>query len=187
MAADIFESYGVTIVAAMILGLASFGHKGVIFPLLIQALGVCCSIISTYSVRAGDKKGSVAEAMGSVNRGFIIGATLSIIWVCHPRIFSISVWTRRIWRAIRRLRWVIRWVRMVCGMSTGLPFLFNFGIAGLDMRPAWTCLIGIVLAVTLNKCTEYFTGTEYQPVKSLVKSCETGHATNIISRFRRRI
>src|SRR6188474_1902596 len=49
MAADIFESYGVTIVAAMILGMASFGHKGVIFPLLIQALGVVCSIISTAS------------------------------------------------------------------------------------------------------------------------------------------
>src|SRR4030042_1246689 len=48
------------------------------------------------------------------------------------------------------------------------------------MRPAWTCLIGIVLAVFLNKCTEYFTGTEYAPVKSLAKACQTGHATNII-------
>ena len=51
------------------------------------------------------------------------------------------------------------------------------------MRPAWTCLIGIVLAVCLNKCTEYFTGTEYAPVKSLAKSCQTGHATNIIQGF----
>jgi K(+)-stimulated pyrophosphate-energized sodium pump len=48
------------------------------------------------------------------------------------------------------------------------------------MRPAWTCLIGIVLAVMLNKCTEYFTGTEFSPVKSLAKACQTGHATNII-------
>ena len=48
------------------------------------------------------------------------------------------------------------------------------------MRPAWTCLIGIVLAVCLKKCTEYYTGTEFSPVKSLAKSCETGHATNII-------
>ena len=61
MAADIFESYEVTIVAAMILGIASFGHKGVIFPLLVRAIGVIASIISTYSVRAGDK--------GSVGRG----------------------------------------------------------------------------------------------------------------------
>ncbi|HEV3263191.1 MAG TPA: sodium/proton-translocating pyrophosphatase, partial [Gemmataceae bacterium] len=51
---------------------------------------------------------------------------------------------------------------------------------GLDMRAAWTCLIGIVLAITLNFCTEYWTGTEYSPVKSLAKSCRTGHATNII-------
>src|ERR1700716_1872443 len=52
MAADIFESYEVTIVAAMILGYASFGHKGVIFPLLVRAIGVIGSIISTYSVKA---------------------------------------------------------------------------------------------------------------------------------------
>ena len=53
MAADIFESYEVTIVAAMILGMASFGHKGVIFPLLVRGIGVLGSIISTYSVKAG--------------------------------------------------------------------------------------------------------------------------------------
>ena len=46
-----------------------------------------------------------------------------------------------------------------------------------------TCLIGIVLAVFLNKCTEYYTGTEYGPVKSMAKSCTTGHATNIIQGF----
>src|SRR5574340_1557017 len=76
MAADIFESYEVTIVAAMILGISSFGHKGVIFPLLVRAIGVVASIISTYSVRAGDK-GSVAQAMKSVNEGFGICSTLS--------------------------------------------------------------------------------------------------------------
>src|SRR5258708_7043565 len=77
MAADIFESYEVTIVAAMILGIASFGHKGVIFPLLVRAIGVIASIISTYSVRAGDK-GTAAEAMKSVNKGFIIGSIISV-------------------------------------------------------------------------------------------------------------
>src|SRR5262249_55808588 len=50
----------------------------------------------------------------------------------------------------------------------------------LDLRPSLTCFIGIVLAIALNKCTEYWTGTEYDPVKSLAKSCRTGHATNII-------
>ena len=56
MAADIFESYEVTIVAAMILGLASFGHKGVIFPLLVRGIGVLGSIISTYTVKAGAER-----------------------------------------------------------------------------------------------------------------------------------
>ncbi len=78
MAADIFESYEVTIVAAMILGYASFGHKGVIFPLLVRAIGVIGSILSTKSVRAGDK-GDVKEAMRAVNKGFWLGSVISVI------------------------------------------------------------------------------------------------------------
>jgi signal transduction histidine kinase len=77
MAADIFESYEVTIVAAMILGYASFGHKGVIFPLLVRAIGVIGSIISTYSVSTGDT-GDVKVAMRAVNRGFWLGSLISI-------------------------------------------------------------------------------------------------------------
>src|SRR5207302_9270003 len=72
-------------------------------------------------------------------------------------------------------------------IETDQPFWVNLGfndpnsaLGVLDMRPAWTCLIGIILAIALNKCTEYWTGTEYEPVKSLAKSCRTGHATNII-------
>ena len=153
MAADIFESYEVTIVAAMILGWVAFGHKGVIFPILVRAIGVFASIISTYLVRAGDK-GNVAEAMKSINIGFYVGSFLS-----------------------------------VCGfMILGYLYL-NFDVheggrawvnGGLDMRPAYTCLIGVILCVMLNKCTEYFTGTEFSPVRGMVKTCTTGHATNII-------
>ena len=51
------------------------------------------------------------------------------------------------------------------------------------MRPAWTCLIGVFLAVALNKCTSYFTHTTHAPVKSMAKACQTGHATNIIQGF----
>ena len=78
MAADIFESYEVTIVAAMILGYASFGHKGVIFPLLVRAIGVVGSIISTYSVKAGANSTS-DEALHSVHRGFILGSIISVV------------------------------------------------------------------------------------------------------------
>ena len=180
MAADIFESYEVTIVAAMILGIASFGHKGVIFPLLVRAIGVIASIISTYSVKAGDK-GTAAEAMKSVNRGFIIGSILSIIGFMGLGLLYLHF----------EPAYLQTYTQAVPGfpgatpdnVTAGLPMWATFGVSGLDMRPAWTCLIGIILAVLLNKCTEYYTGTEYSPVKSLAKACQTGHATNIIQGF----
>jgi K(+)-stimulated pyrophosphate-energized sodium pump len=188
MAADIFESYEVTIVAAMILGIASFGHKGVIFPLLVRAIGVVASIISTYSVRAGDK-GTVAGAMKSVNKGFVIGSCLSIagfillgLGYLH---FNGTVMVDGVATPYLDAYTQAR-EGFPVNPATGLhdpamlPWWANFGWAGLDLRAAWTCLIGIVLAVALNKCTEYYTGTEFQPVKSMAKSCETGHATNII-------
>ncbi len=78
MAADIFESYEVTIVAAMILGMASFGHKGVIFPLLVRGIGVLGSIISTYTVKAGPHDTS-DTALKSVHRGFWIGSAISVV------------------------------------------------------------------------------------------------------------
>jgi K(+)-stimulated pyrophosphate-energized sodium pump len=56
-------------------------------------------------------------------------------------------------------------------------------IAGADMRPAFTCLIGVILAIVLNKVTSYYTHTSHEPVKSLTKACQTGHATNIIQGF----
>jgi K(+)-stimulated pyrophosphate-energized sodium pump len=186
MAADIFESYEVTIVAAMILGIASFGHKGVIFPLLVRAIGVVASIISTYSVRAGDK-GTVAEAMKSVNKGFIIGACLSIFGFIVLGLGYLNFNTTVMMNGVET-PYVQAYPQSAAGfpgataanVTAGLPTWATFGIAGLDMRPAWTCLIGILLAVALNKCTEYYTGTEFSPVKSLARSCETGHATNII-------
>jgi K(+)-stimulated pyrophosphate-energized sodium pump len=267
MAADIFESYEVTIVAAMILGIASFGHKGVIFPLLVRAIGVIASIISTYSVKAGDK-GSVGGAMKSVNRGFIIGSFLSIVGFLalgyfylrfddsYVRSYPQSLEGFTVTEAFQKdktnvFQKTIADARvkesgnpaalsllgkegdlLKCWINDKYPAEFvekleaeskrekdskkaellkgeaeyaNFftkelkyydgeilakdqgllksmGIPGLglDMRPAWTCLIGIILAVFLNKCTEYYTGTEFSPVKGLAKSCETGHATNII-------
>src|SRR5205085_9282212 len=61
-----------------------------------------------------------------------------------------------------------------------LPAWCNFGQIGLDMRPAWTCLVGIILCIALNRTTEYFTGTEYWPVRGIKRSTETGHGTTII-------
>ena len=186
MAADIFESYEVTIVAAMILGIASYGHKGVIFPLLVRAIGVIASIISTYSVRAGDK-GTAGEAMKSVNRGFLIGSIISVIgfialgWFYlkyNENYLNTNPSVAAAFAPIGEAATI-----NAKNVTDKLPSWVTLGQTGLDMRPAWACLIGIILAVALNKCTEYYTGTEYQPVRSLSKSCETGHATNIIQGF----
>ena len=179
MAADIFESYEVTIVAAMILGYASFGHKGVIFPLLVRAVGVIGSIISTYSVRS--KEGDSGDAaLASVHRGFLIGSVISVIGF-----FLIGLFYLRF-----DLAYLARYKQALPGFDNfmpggniHLPWLMSFGIQGLDMRPAWTCLIGVFLAVALNKCTSYFTHTSHAPVKSMTKACQTGHATNIIQGF----
>ncbi|HMB95404.1 MAG TPA: sodium/proton-translocating pyrophosphatase, partial [Tepidisphaeraceae bacterium] len=171
MAADIFESYEVTIVAAMILGWASFGHKGVMFPILVRAIGVIGSIISTYTVRAGDK-GDVGEAMRQINKGFLIGSALSVIG------FIILGWFYLRFTPENTLGRAD-----VYSNIQSLPYWCNFGQVGLDMRPAWTCFIGIVLCILLNRTTEYFTGTEYNPVKGIKRATETGHGTTIIEGF----
>ncbi len=175
MAADIFESYEVTIVAAMILGYASFGHKGVIFPLLVRAVGVIGSIISTYSVRS--KEGDSGDAaLTSVHRGFLIGSVISVIGFFLIGLFYLKF----------DAAYLLQYPQSAAGFPGGvdaLPAWVNFGQAGLDLRAAWTCLIGVFLAVALNKCTSYFTHTTHAPVKSMAKACQTGHATNIIQGF----
>ncbi len=176
MAADIFESYEVTIVAAMILGMASFGHKGVIFPLLVRGIGVLGSIISTYTVRAGADDTS-DTALRSVHRGFWIGSMISVVGFVLLGFFY--------------LRFDGSYIAGNPMAASGFPggnpanlsWWANFGVAGLDLRAAITCLIGVFLAIALNKVTSYYTHTTHAPVKSLAKSCQTGHATNIIQGF----
>ncbi len=173
MAADIFESYEVTIVAAMILGYASFGHKGVIFPLLVRAIGVLGSIWSTSTVKAGPDSTS-DEALHSVHHGFILGSIFSVVGFVVLGFFYLQF----------SPEYYKEYPQALGGLIDGrLPYWAGFGTNWLDMRPAWTCMIGIILAITLNKVTSYYTHTSYEPVKSLAKACQTGHATNIIQGF----
>jgi K(+)-stimulated pyrophosphate-energized sodium pump len=176
MAADIFESYEVTIVAAMILGMASFGHKGVIFPLLVRGIGVLGSIISTYTVKAGPNDTS-DTALRSVHRGFWIGSMISVLGFCGLGFLYLHFDSSYL--ALNPMA--------KAGFPNGDPsqlaYFANLGIPGLDLRPALTCLIGVFLAIALNKVTSYYTHTSHAPVKSLAKACQTGHATNIIQGF----
>ena len=90
MAADLFESYAVTLVAALILGKAAFGDDGLVFPLIVPAIGVLTAIIGIFAVapRAGDRRG-----MTAINRGFFISAVISAVAgrdrrpssTCRPR------------------------------------------------------------------------------------------------------
>ena len=155
MAADIFESYEVTIVSAMILGWASFGHKGVIFPLLVRAVGVISSIIGTYLVRTSEE---ARAAMKAIHVGFTVSAIVSVVGFC-----------------------VIGFFYLRFPDAGALPTWVSFGIAGLDMRPVWTTLVGIVLAISINYLTDYFTAPEKAPVQFVARATQTGHATTIIN------
>ena len=179
MAADIFESYEVTIVAAMILGLATFGHKGVIFPLLVRGIGVLGSIISTYTVKAGPNDTS-DTALKSVHNGFWIGSIISVVGF-----FGLGLAYLRFVPGVNLLRHAspADIALFPNTLPANLPVWANFGVPGLDMRPVLTCLIGVILAIALNKVTSYYTHTSHTPVKGLAKSCQTGHATNIIQGF----
>ena len=149
MAADIFESYEVTIVSAMILGYAAFGHKGVIFPLMVRAMGVLGSIIGTYGVRAGKE---MRNAMRAITRGFTLSATISTIGFFLFAYFYMN--------------------------DIGASFeLFGMKIPKVFLAT----LTGIVLAISVNTLTEYFTSKHNSPVKEIVKSTQTGAATTILS------
>ncbi len=175
MAADIFESYEVTIVAAMILGMASYGHKGVIFPLLVRGIGVLGSIISTYTVKAGPNDTS-DTALHSVHRGFWIGSFISVLGFVVLGMMYLRF----------DAAYFTQYKQAVSGFP-GLDFTTElsgwFMVAGADTRPIITCFIGIMLAIALNKLTSYYTHTSHAPVKSLARACQTGHATNIIQGF----
>jgi len=174
MAADIFESYEVTIVAAMILGMASFGHKGVIFPLLVRGIGVLGSIISTYTVKAGPNDTS-DTALHSVHRGFWIGSAISVIGFVILGMFYLKFDSK----------YFADYPQATAGFTQDGKLNLDqwFMVAGADIRPIMTCFIGIVLAMALNKLTSYYTHTSHAPVKSLARACQTGHATNIIQGF----
>lgn len=155
MAADIFESYEVTIVSAMILGWASFGHKGVIFPLLVRAIGVVSSIIGTYLVKTSEE---ARAAMKAIHVGYTVSAIVSIVGFCLVGLFYLRF-----------------------PQAQALPVWVSLGIAGLDMRPVWTTMVGILLAVSINYLTDYFTAPEKPPVQFVARATQTGHATTIIN------
>src|SRR6516225_3254904 len=158
MAADLFESYAVMLVASLILGKVAFGDKGLVFPLIIPAIGVITAVIGIFSVapRRGDRSG-----MTAINRGFFISAIISAIGV-----------------AIACFTFLPSHFASFQGVTD--PF-----IRAYNGNPQWIAfgaiLIGIVLASAIQLLTGYFTETNRRPVRDIGDSSETGAATVILS------
>ena len=162
MAADLFESYEVTLVASIILGVAAFNSVGLnpalglVFPLAARAIGVIASIAGVFAVRAKDGE---TNALKPINRGFAVAGLLTVIGT--------------FWLAFQYV---------------GNPDKGTAGFGDKDVMMSWIGLrlfgavvVGLVLAQVLSRLTEYFTGTEYGPVKEIAESTETGPATVVLS------
>lgn len=156
MAADLFESYAVTLVAALILGSVAFGEYGLVFPLLVPAIGAITALIGVFitRVRPGE------SALTAINRGFYISAVISGVlsaiaaFVYLPGSFA--------------------------DLGTD-----NQEIQALDGNPRVVAIaavvIGIVLAAIILWLTGHFTGTDKRPTKDVARTSLTGAATVVLS------
>jgi len=160
MAADLFESYAVTLVAALILGQAAFGQDGLIFPLIVSTVGVVIAIVGVFitRLRASDRSG-----LSAINRAFYISAVLSAV--------------------------IVAIVSFIYLPSSFAGFGADAGIdqgvvdSGRDPRlvAIGAVVIGIVLAAAIQALTGYFTETEKRPVQDIGKSSQTGAATVVLA------
>ena len=162
MAADLFESYAVTLVAALILGKAAFGELGLVLPLVIPAIGVVTAVIGIFAVspRASDRSG-----MSAINRGFFISAAISAVLV----IAAIFVFVPASWNEITSLGGLAAET-----LGEGDPIDPRWYVIG-------SVFIGIILAAVIQQLTAYFTETNRRPVDDVAKSALTGPATVILS------
>jgi len=149
MAADIFESYEVTIVSGLILGLALYHATGrlewIIYPLIVRGIGVLSSIFGTYFVRAGST-GKSSDAMSAIFSGFLTSALISAVLF----------------------------------FAAGFFYLQGLSDFGGWWRTPMAVAVGVLLAIVIDRLTEYFTGTHASPVNDIKKAADTGPATLIL-------
>ncbi|WP_439662737.1 sodium-translocating pyrophosphatase [Lentzea sp. HUAS TT2] len=158
MAADLFESYAVTLVASLILGTAAFGVQGLLFPLIVPAIGVLTAVIGVYTTKA--KAGE--NGLAAINRSFYISAVISAV-LCTIAAFAYLP------SSFADLNGISDAVKLEAGGAN--PAL----IASVAV------IIGIVLAGVILWLTGYYTGTEHKPVQEVGKTSLTGAATVILS------
>ncbi|HET8956588.1 MAG TPA: sodium-translocating pyrophosphatase, partial [Solirubrobacterales bacterium] len=154
MAADLFETYAVTSVAVMLLGVLTFtedfAREVAIFPLVIGGVAIIASIIGALVVRTKSDR-----VEGALYRGVILAGLLSI-----AAFYPITDWL------------------MKEPLRVGV---LDTASAAISVGDLWLCaVIGIAVTALLFVITEFYTSTRFYPVKSIAKASETGHATNII-------
>ncbi|HEY6786649.1 MAG TPA: sodium-translocating pyrophosphatase, partial [Trebonia sp.] len=158
MAADLFESYSVMLVASLILGKVAFGNYGLIFPLIVPMIGVITAVIGIFVVRP---RRSDRSGMTAINRGFFISAVISAIGV-----------------------FVVTFLYLPSSYSK-LTGVTDTGILSHPGNPRvlaiGAVLIGLVLASAIQLLTGYFTETNRRPVRDIGESSRTGAATVILS------
>ena len=175
MAADLFETYVVTVGATMVLTALLFGDRlgdlllpMMALPLLIGGVCILTSIVGTYFVKLG--KGST-NVMGAMYKGFIFTAVAAIPLIWLAMNFALGGMGTEIGG-------------MAAGVDPGAPLAEEgvseqvVGFTGWDLF--WCSLIGLVITGLIIWITEYYTGTNFRPVKSIAKASETGHGTNVI-------
>ncbi len=156
MAADLFESYAVTLVAALILGSVAFGAYGLVFPLIVPAIGAVTALIGVFITRV--KPGE--NALKAINRGFYISAVISAV-LC----------------AVAAYTYLPSTFAALGSSDQGVAAL-----AGDPRRSAiLAVVIGIVLAAVILWLTGYFTGTDKRPTMDVARTSLTGAATVVLS------
>lgn len=159
MAADLFESFGVTLVASIILGVSAFtsaglsgegAAQGMIVPIAVVAIGLVASMIAIYSVKA---KASDTDALAPINRGLMLASLVSLAGAA-----------------------------VICFGYVGInPDGEGIQISYLGLRIFMALVAGVVLGQVASRITQYFTSSKFKPVRDIAEAGETGPATVVLS------
>ena len=169
MAADLFETYVVTVGATMVLSalLVDVGNAALLnlmsLPLLIGGVCIITSIIGTYFVRFGTSQ----NIMGALYKGFLVTTILSIpaIYLATQFVFG-------------DMNMPIGGDMATDGFTTEVSAATVSTFTGMDLF--FSMMVGLAVTGLIIWITEYYTGTAYRPVRSIAKASETGHGTNVI-------